>query len=120
MHTAFHLLLLQDATVPMVAEAKQFIAWDPNDGTRAEAEALLKAHEGGDSEGLSAAFGKRISFGTAGYHWLACLAKACCCRHLSHTLTTTPGLRSRMAAGISNMNDLVVLQTTQVRGRLNP
>ena len=38
----------------------------------------------------------------------------------SHTFLTTPGLRSRMAAGISNMNDLVVLQTTQVRGRLNP
>lgn len=85
MHSCLPSLLLQDATVAMVAEAKQFIAWDPNDGTRAEAEALLKAHEGGDSEGLCAAFGKRISFGTAGYYWLGCLAKACCRRHLSHT-----------------------------------
>ncbi len=69
------------------AAAAQFIAWDVNEETRAAASAALAA---GDAASLAAAFGCRLEFGTA-------------------------GLRGPMGAGFNRMNDLVVLQTAQVR-----
>jgi hypothetical protein len=64
---------------------QQYIAWEPNAETKAEAQALL---DSGDSAGIDKACGGRIAFGTA-------------------------GLRGPMAAGYKNMNDLVILQTVQ-------
>ena len=64
---------------------EQYIVWEPNAETKAEAQALLVS---GDSAGIDKACGGRIAFGTA-------------------------GLRGPMAAGYKNMNDLVILQTVQ-------
>jgi hypothetical protein len=76
----------EDAALRSVVE--QCIAWDPNEETRRLTRALLGS---GDWAELKSRFGERISFGTA-------------------------GLRSRMGAGIAHMNELTVLQATQVRG----
>jgi phosphoglucomutase/phosphopentomutase len=70
--------------------ARQWIAWDVNEGTRREVQALVDAQ---DVAALSAMFDARIAFGTA-------------------------GLRAAMAPGPAAMNDLVVIQTTQVRNPL--
>ena len=45
------------------AEARAWLAEDPDPDTRAELQGLLDAHDG---EGLSARFGERLQFGTAG------------------------------------------------------
>ncbi len=66
-----------------LAAAQQFIAWDVNEETRAQARALVEA-------GDVSAFASRLEFGTA-------------------------GLRGPMGPGYARMNDLVVLQTAQVR-----
>lgn len=66
--------------------ARQWIEWDVNDGTKREVQALVDAQ---DVDKLRAMFGARIEFGTA-------------------------GLRAAMAPGPAAMNDLVVIQTTQV------
>jgi hypothetical protein len=73
-----------DAAV--LAEAEQWAGWDTDAKTRAELEALIAAK---DSAQLHARFDKRITFGTA-------------------------GLRGRMEAGASRMNQLTVLQASQV------
>jgi hypothetical protein len=66
--------------------AARYVEWDPNPETRTEAEAILKE---GDPATLTALFGSRLEFGTA-------------------------GLRAAMGPGFSRMNDLTVLQTAQV------
>jgi phosphoglucomutase len=63
----------------------QWLAWDPNEKTRAEIKALVAA---GNEATLRERLTVRISFGTA-------------------------GLRGAMQAGFSSMNDLTVIQASQ-------
>jgi phosphomannomutase len=71
---------------PEVAtKAAEWLQWDPNPKNKAEIEALVAA---GDEPELQKRLMQRIVFGTA-------------------------GLRARMQAGYSSMNDLVVTQTSQ-------
>ena len=69
----------------VLALARQFLSWDPNESTRHELDALIK---GADIPQLRSMFEKRIAFGTA-------------------------GLRAAMGPGYSRMNDLIILQTSQ-------
>jgi len=69
----------------LLCEAQWWQSHDFNPETRAAVEAMI-SH--GDEEALAAAFGSRISFGTA-------------------------GLRAEMGPGLSRMNDLVVIQAAQ-------
>ena len=62
-----------------------WLQWDGNESTRAEVQQLLDQQQW---ETLTKLMLNRISFGTA-------------------------GLRGRMGAGFSRMNDLVIIQTTQ-------
>lgn len=75
------------ASEDWVSLAKQWVEWDVNSGTKREVQALVDAN---DVAKLRAMFDGRIEFGTA-------------------------GLRAAMAPGPKAMNDLVVIQTTQVR-----
>jgi len=65
--------------------AKQWIEWDPNDGT---SDVVQKLVDAGDEAGLRAILSTRLEFGTA-------------------------GLRGAMGAGSNRMNDLTVLQASQ-------
>ena len=67
------------------AKGRQWAAWDPNAETREEVLGLV---EQGDSAGLEARLGSRLTFGTA-------------------------GIRGPMGAGSACMNELTVIQTTQ-------
>ncbi len=67
--------------------AKLWLQWDKNPDTRAEIEALLAKN---DIPELGKRLKKQIAFGTA-------------------------GLRGRMQAGFSYMNDLTVTEASQVR-----
>jgi phosphoglucomutase len=69
----------------MSSLAKQYLEWDRNPDTRAEIQSLV---EKGDEQKLEKLLGSRLEFGTA-------------------------GLRGTMGAGYSQMNDLVIIQTTQ-------
>ncbi len=70
------------------AAVEQYIAYDPNPIHKATVEVIWGLKTDAGYEQLYKAFIPRISFGTA-------------------------GLRSKMSFGYSNMNDLVVLQTSQ-------
>ena len=76
----------------LAESARQWISWDPNAATRSDVESMLgAAAAAGDattSPALEAAFGSRVSFGTA-------------------------GLRAEMGSGPARMNDLTVIQATQ-------
>ena len=63
----------------------KWLAWDKNETTRQEILALVAK---GDDKALKRALEKRIAFGTA-------------------------GLRGRMAAGFSMMNEVTILQASQ-------
>lgn len=65
--------------------ASQWAAWDVNEGTKAQVQALVAAQ---DIPALRKLFGSRVEFGTA-------------------------GLRAVMGPGPAAMNDLVVIQTAQ-------
>jgi hypothetical protein len=67
--------------------ARDILAWDPNEETRGELAELL---ERGDRESIEKLFSGRLEFGTA-------------------------GLRGRMGLGTVRMNDVVVIQSSQVR-----
>lgn len=67
------------------AKIEEWLEWDKNIITKLEVEKLVEA---GKYDELAKILLKRISFGTA-------------------------GLRGKMAAGYSNMNDLVIIQTGQ-------
>jgi phosphomannomutase len=69
----------------LIASVQQWIEYDPNPESKARIAKLLEDNKFGELESL---FVPRIAFGTA-------------------------GLRSRMADGYKNMNDLVVVQATQ-------
>jgi len=69
----------------LAAQVDQWIKYDPNPESRAEIEALKAAN---NVAKLKELFVPRIAFGTA-------------------------GLRSKMASGYKNMNELVILQTSQ-------
>jgi phosphomannomutase len=64
---------------------EQYLKWDKNPKTRQEIEYLLEQK---DDAKLQKLLGSRLEFGTA-------------------------GLRGAMGAGYSQMNDLVIIQTTQ-------
>lgn len=66
-------------------QADKWMQWDQNEETRKEMQTLIDAD---DKEELRARLGKRIAFGTA-------------------------GLRGKMRAGFSAMNDLTVIQASQ-------
>lgn len=70
-----------------LALARQWIGWDVNGETKQAVQHLVDAN---DVAALRKMFASRIEFGTA-------------------------GLRAAMAPGPAAMNDLVVVQTTQVR-----
>lgn len=70
--------------------------------TRAE---IRKLAEAKDEDALKARLGSRMSFGTAG-NIVANIINAC------QLLST--GLRAAMGAGYSRMNQLTIIQTTQV------
>ena len=65
--------------------AEEYIGWEPFEEFRNQASDALKAK---DWETLESMFGKRIAFGTA-------------------------GLRSKMYGGYANMNDCIIIQTSQ-------
>jgi phosphoglucomutase / phosphopentomutase len=67
------------------ALVQQYCLWDPNVETRT---AISQLHEAQETEKLTKLLTKRLAFGTA-------------------------GLRGPMGAGYNQMNDLVILQTTQ-------
>ena len=66
-------------------EAKNWLKWDPREESRTAVQAAV---DSGDSTALTAMFGTRMAFGTA-------------------------GLRAAMGPGTSRMNDLTIVQTTQ-------
>lgn len=68
--------------------ATQYVAWDPNESTKAELQSLIDSNTPESNAQLEALLGKRIAFGTA-------------------------GLRGPMGVGYCRMNELVVLQTMQ-------
>ena len=70
--------------------------------TRAE---IRKLSEAKDEDALKARLGSRMSFGTAG-------SVVACTSMLVTPLST--GLRAAMGAGYSRMNQLTIIQTTQV------
>lgn len=70
-----------------VSVAQQWVDWDVNEGTKQIVQTLLAEQNTAELEQL---FNGRVEFGTA-------------------------GLRAAMAPGPKMMNDLVVIQTTQVR-----
>lgn len=72
-------------TVSLDTLVEQWLQLDKNEETRAEIQALVSA---GDTEGLEMRMRNRIEFGTA-------------------------GLRGKMEAGWSRMNDLIVIQASQ-------
>ena len=72
-------------TAEVLQQAKDWVAWDPCAETRSQVETWISAQ---NAESLHAAFGSRIQFGTA-------------------------GLRAEMGPGISRMNYLIILQTSQ-------
>src|SRR3546814_17945258 len=74
----------------MMHKAREWVSWDPNPQTRSEIAALIDQN---DEQQLGALLNQRLKFGTA-------------------------GLRGQMGAGYSRMNDLVVLQTAQVKTRI--
>lgn len=67
--------------------AKHALAWDPNPQTREQIQRIVDENDEREAE---ARFGSRLEFGTA-------------------------GLRGPMGAGSARMNDLTVIQATQVR-----
>ena len=67
------------------ATTQQWLAWDENPETKLEIENLVKSEEWNQ---LRRMMMKRLEFGTA-------------------------GIRGRMGAGFSQMNDLVLIQVTQ-------
>ena len=71
--------------------------------TRAE---IRKLAEAKDEDALKARLGSRMSFGTAGNIVTALSTLQC------QSLST--GLRAAMGAGYSRMNQLTIIQTTQV------
>lgn len=68
--------------------ANQYVAWDPNESTKAELQRIIDANTPESNAQLESLLSKRIAFGTA-------------------------GLRGPMGVGYSRMNELVVLQTMQ-------
>ncbi|XP_037784732.1 glucose 1,6-bisphosphate synthase-like [Penaeus monodon] len=77
-----------DTGNPMLDEKiTEWLKWDKNERTRAEVEQLVRR---GDVDQLEKTMVHRMVFGTA-------------------------GLRGRMGAGYALMNDLVIIQTSQVR-----
>ncbi len=73
----------------ITAIAKQYISRDQCDSTRAEIQALLDDPSPDAERTLRDLFEQRLAFGTA-------------------------GLRAKMQAGYSRMNDLTVIQSSQV------
>ncbi len=71
--------------VDIRAKAKEYIEWEPYPLFKKQASDALKENK---KEELEKMFGKRIAFGTA-------------------------GLRSFMGGGYANMNDLIIIQTSQ-------
>ncbi|CAE6335727.1 unnamed protein product [Rhizoctonia solani] len=83
------------------AKIEEWLKYDKNPVTRAEIESLRDV---GNTEELKRRLMKRIEFGTAGKSRR---------RQTKPCLTELKGLRGRMAAGFSCMNDLIVIQTSQ-------
>ncbi len=75
-----------------------------NPVTRSEVEDLASA---GDESVLASILGSRMTFGTAG------LMKKKFMYFLK--ISVSAGLRAVMGAGYNKMNDLTIIQTTQVR-----
>ena len=73
--------------------------------TRAEIRKLVEAN---DEDALKARLGSRMSFGTAGN-------TVTNTSNTRQTLLTLTGLRAAMGAGYSRMNQLTIIQTTQVQ-----
>lgn len=76
---------MASATV-LTSQAQDWIRWDPNPVTRRVLEEAVRSN---DEATLNNLLSSRLEFGTA-------------------------GLRGPMGAGANRMNDLVVIQTTQV------
>lgn len=72
-------------TAALEAKVEEWLSWDKNEATRSEVASL---RDSGDWARLSSLLEQRIKFGTA-------------------------GLRGRMGAGYTCMNELVIVQTTQ-------
>ena len=77
--------------------AEEYIRWDPVESTKKEIQSLLEAE---NWEELKERVIGRLTFGTAGK-----------IKHISLCI----GLRGKMGAGYRCMNDLVVMQTAQVK-----
>jgi phosphomannomutase len=80
---------------PLLAAAARWRSLDPDEGTRAELDALVAGAEAGEPEPLAAAFAGRVALGTA-------------------------GLRAPMGPGPSRMNRLVVRRATAALVTLLP
>ena len=85
--------------IPIAELARMWIQMDQNETTRTEIENLNKDTNG--IHELENRLRNRIQFGTAGLTSLV-------------SVTECAGLRGRMEAGFSRMNDLTVIQVSQV------
>lgn len=79
----------------LLSRARQFVEWDVNPETRAQAQASIDAMGADAADApvpgvFASAFGPALEFGTA-------------------------GLRGEMGPGFGRMNDLTVIQAAQVR-----